>query len=211
MTAPADQRQHHWDHVYVSRATQELTWFQLHAATSLRLIRQCGLDKEAAIIDVGGGTSTLVDDLLSEGYTNLTVLDVSPKALAASRARLAQAASRVEWIDADITQVKLPEQAFALWHDRALFHFLIDADDRAAYVAAVTRSVKSGGYVILAAFAESGPERCSDLPVLRYRPESLQSELGDSFVLVEHRTEEHRTPAGLVQPFIYCLFQRRAR
>ena len=211
MTAPADQRQHHWDGVYLSKAAQELTWFQLHVATSLRLIRQARLGKDAAIIDVGGGTSTLVDDLLDQGYTNLTVLDISPKALNASRARLAQAASRVKWIEADITQVKLPEQAFALWHDRALFHFLIDAGDRAAYVAAVARSVRPGGYVILAAFAESGPERCSDLPVLRYRPDTLQSELGDTVALVEHRSEDHRTPGGLVQPFIYCLFQRRTR
>lgn len=209
MTALVDERQQHWDRVYESRGTQALTWYQLHAATSLRLIRQSGLDKNAAIIDVGGGSSTLVADLLNQGYTNLTVLDVSPTALAASRAQLADMASRVTWIEADITRAELPANTVDLWHDRALFHFLTGPGDRAAYVAAVTRSVKPGGYVIVAAFAESGPKNCSGLPVVRYRPETLLSALGDGFALLEHSSEDHRTPGGLVQPFIYCLFQNR--
>jgi ubiquinone/menaquinone biosynthesis C-methylase UbiE len=209
MTAQADQRQHHWDRVYAKKGTQKLTWYQPHAAASLRLIHQSAVGKNAAIIDVGGGASTLVDDLLHEGYTDLTVLDVSPTGLAACRARLAEAASRVKWIEADITSVELPEQAFDLWHDRALFHFLTDHLDQAAYVAAMMRAVKHGGSVILAAFAESGPNKCSGLPVVRYRPETMQAKLGDDFVLAEHLLEDHRTPGGVIQPFLYCLFQKQ--
>lgn len=209
MTANADQRQHHWDGVYTRKGTQELTWYQPHPAISLRLIHQSGVGKDAAIIDVGGGASTLVDDLLHEGYTDLTVLDVSPAGLAASRARLAEAAARVNWVQADITRVELPDQAFDLWHDRALFHFLTDPKDRAAYVSAMTCAVKTGGSVILAVFAESGPEQCSGLPVVRYRPQTLNTELGGAYVLVEHSTEEHHTPRGTIQPFLYCLFRKR--
>ena len=209
MTGLADQRQHHWDDVYTRKTTQELTWYQPHAANSLRLIRQSGIGKDAAIIDVGGGASTLVDDLLHEGYTKLTVLDVSPTGLAASRERLGESASRVKWIEADITVVALPEQAFDLWHDRALFHFLTDPNDRTAYVVAMRRAVKTGGSVVLATFAESGPKKCSGLEIVRYRPETLQAELGNAFVLREHFAEDHRTPGGATQPFLYCLFQKR--
>jgi SAM-dependent methyltransferase len=209
MTAVADQRRNHWNDVYTRRGAQELTWYQPHSANSLRLIRQRGVGKNAAIIDVGGGASTLVGDLLHEGYTDLTVIDVSPTALVASRERLGEAASRVKWIEADITQVELPESTFDLWHDRALFHFLTDPKDQRAYVAAMMRAVKHGGSVVLAAFAESGPRQCSDLPVVRYRPGTLQTELGDDFVLVEDLTEDHCTPGGATQPFVYCLFQKQ--
>ncbi len=210
MTAHEDLGQHHWDGVYARKGTQELTWYQPHPAISLRLIHQSGVGKNAAIIDVGGGASTLVDDLLHEGYTDLTVLDISPAGLAASRARLAEAASRVKWIEADVTRIELPKQAFDLWHDRALFHFLTDPNDRAAYVAAMTRAVKTEGNVVVATFAESGPKLCSGLAVVRYRLETLQAELGDGFVLLEHFTEDHRTPTGATQPFLYCLFQKQS-
>ena len=211
MIAAAEQTEHHWDRVYGSKDTEDLTWYQPHAEVSLQLIRQSGVGKNAAIIDVGGGASTLVDDLLDAGYTDLTVLDVSATALAATRARLGEAASRVNWIEADITSIELPEQAFDLWHDRALFHFLTDAKDRAAYVTAMARSVKTGGEVVLATFAKSGPDKCSGLPVVRYSPESLEAELGEEFVLLEHLTEDHRTPGGATQPFLYCFFRKQTR
>ncbi len=205
----AGQYRNHWERIYARKRARELSWYQPHAAISLRLIQQSGVGKRAAIIDVGGGASPLVDDLLREGYTNLTVLDLSPTALAASRQRLGRDAGRVRWLEADITRVELPEQAYELWHDRAVFHFLTQPGERAAYISALVRAVKTAGHVIVATFSESGPEQCSGLPVVRYRPETLQSELGGAFVLLGHVNERHLTPAGLVQPFLYCHFQKR--
>lgn len=201
----------HWSAVYARKPAEALSWYQRHAELSLRLIRDTGVGRDARIIDVGGGASTLVDDLLDAGYTNVSVLDVSPSALAAARERLGDArARRVDWIEADITNAPLPADTFDVWHDRAVFHFLIDERDRAAYVDAVLRSVKSGGHVIVATFAEDGPERCSGLPVVRYRPDALHAEFGEAFTLLAHEREAHHTPGGIVQQFVYC-YCRKAR
>ncbi len=198
----------HWEHVYDSRAAEALSWFQRHARLSLDLIRATGAAPDAAIIDVGGGASTLVDDLLAGGYTHLTVLDLSAAALAAARQRLGAAAERVQWIEADITAAELAEGAFDIWHDRAVFHFLTQAADRQAYVGAVLRAVKPGGHVIVASFAEDGPERCSGLPVVRYSADELHAEFGGSFLLLRHEKESHQTPRGAVQQFVYCFCRR---
>ncbi|MFH0933848.1 MAG: class I SAM-dependent methyltransferase [Pseudomonadota bacterium] len=202
------QSKDHWENVYSTKAADAVSWFQPHADLSLDIIRSTQLGKEAAIIDVGGGASTLVDDLVANGYTDLTVLDLSGAALNAARKRLGAEENKVRWIEADITQVDLPANRYDIWHDRAVFHFLTDAADRAAYVRTVLRSVKPGGHVIVATFAEDGPLQCSGLPVVRYRPDELHGQFGDAFQLLDHRKEEHRTPAGKVQSFVYCYCRR---
>jgi ubiquinone/menaquinone biosynthesis C-methylase UbiE len=198
------QSKDHWEKVYTSKATDAVSWFQPHADRSVDLVKGTGAGRDAAIIDVGGGASTLVDDLLANGYTNLTVLDLSAAALAAARKRLGAKAAKVRWIEADITKAELPAHHFDVWHDRAVFHFLTSAIDRAAYVRAVFRAVKLGGHVIVATFAEDGPDECSGLPVMRYNAEGLHDEFGESFTLLRHEMEAHHTPAGKVQQFVYC-------
>ena len=202
------QSRNHWERVYATKAVDRVSWYQEHAAQSLRLIRETGVAPTASIIDVGGGASTLVDDLLQDGYTALTVLDLSATALAAAKARLGPRAAAVRWIEADVTRADLPAHGYDLWHDRAVFHFLIDPADRRAYVDAVIRAVKPGGHVIVATFAEDGPTQCSGLPVQRYSAGGLHAEFGAAFTLLRHETEEHHTPAGAIQKFVYCYCRR---
>jgi SAM-dependent methyltransferase len=204
------QLKNHWEHVYETKSVDAVSWFQPHAEQSLRLIHQTELPKTASIIDVGGGASTLVDDLLDDGFRSVTLLDLSGAALTAAKARLGDKAASVTWLEADITQVALPRNAYDIWHDRAVFHFLTDEHDRRAYVAAVLRAVKPGGYVIVATFAEDGPLECSGLPVVRYSPNALHAEFGAPFKLVKHEREAHHTPAGKVQGFIYCYCRKEA-
>jgi ubiquinone/menaquinone biosynthesis C-methylase UbiE len=200
----------HWERIYSTKATDAVSWYQEHASSSLRLIQATRVPKDAAIIDVGGGASTLVDDLLADGYSNLTVLDLSSAALSAAKERIGARAAAVRWLEADITQIDLPQLEYEVWHDRAVFHFLTSEEDRAAYVRAVLRSVKHGGHVIVATFAEDGPEQCSGLPVVRYSAALLHSEFGDSFTLLDHQTEDHHTPFGTVQKFVYCYCRKAA-
>lgn len=202
------QAKDHWENVYSTKQTDAVSWFQPHADLSLDLIKATGAGREAGIIDVGGGASTLVDDLVADGYTDLAVLDLSEAALDAARKRLGPQAERVEWIVADITKAALGEQRYDIWHDRAVFHFLTDPADRAAYVQTVLRSVKPGGHVIVATFAEDGPLQCSGLPVVRYRPGELHDQFGAAFTLLKHRKETHSTPSGAMQQFIYCYCRR---
>jgi ubiquinone/menaquinone biosynthesis C-methylase UbiE len=185
-----------------------VSWFQPHAESSLGFIHATGVGKDAAIIDVGGGASTLVDDLVSEGYSDLTVLDLSAAALEAARKRLGERERGVRWIEADITEVNLPDNRYDVWHDRAVFHFLTAPEQREAYVRTVFRSVKPGGHVIVATFAEDGPDKCSGLPVMRYSPDGLHDEFGEAFTLLQHRKEAHHTPSGSVQQFVYCYCRR---
>lgn len=198
----------HWEKVYSTKATDAVSWFQPHADCSLGLISAAGVGRDASVIDVGGGASTLVDDLLANGFTNVSVLDLSAAALDAARNRLDSRASGVCWIEADITKGDVPANHYDVWHDRAVFHFLTAPEDRAAYVEAVFRSVKPGGHVIVATFAEDGPAQCSGLPVKRYRAGELHAEFGDSFSLLSHRKEAHHTPSGTVQQFVYCYCRR---
>ncbi|PIV14853.1 MAG: SAM-dependent methyltransferase [Gallionellales bacterium CG03_land_8_20_14_0_80_55_15] len=198
----------HWETVYSSKSTDEVSWFQPHADLSLNLIKATGVGRGAAIIDVGGGASTLVDDLVAEGYADLTVLDLSAAALKAARKRLGAEADRVCWLEADITKAALPASRYDIWHDRAVFHFLTAPADRAAYVRTVLRAVKPGGHVIVATFAEDGPLQCSGLPVMRYRADELHDQFGEAFTLIQHQKEEHHTPFGTVQQFVYCYCRR---
>lgn len=201
-----DRRQH-WERAHASKAPEEQSWFQPRPEMSLALIRRTGFGPLARIIDVGGGSSRLVDALVDEGYRNVTVLDIAAPALAAAKARLDTHAALVRWIVADVTSAAI-EESFDIWHDRAVFHFLIEAEDRAAYVRNMKRSLSVGGFVILATFAEGGPTRCSGLPVVRYGSGALAAELGEGFELVVEKAELHRTPAGRDQSFVYCLFRR---
>lgn len=198
----------HWESIYETKVDREVSWFQEHAVLSTRLVRATGVGLDAQIIDVGGGASRLVDDLLDAGYANLTVLDISGAALRRSRERLGPRASRVGWIESDITAADLPAEFYDIWHDRAVFHFLTDEADRAAYVGAVERSVRSGGHVIVASFGLGGPVKCSGLDVVRYSPNTMHGEFGDRFTLVGSSTETHETPFGTTQEFIYCYCRK---
>ncbi|SIT65919.1 Methyltransferase domain-containing protein [Ectothiorhodosinus mongolicus] len=197
----------HWETVYGTRPGESLSWYQQGGGLSLEWIQGLALPSEAGIIDVGGGMSTLIDELVAAGFTDLTVLDISEQALQQSRNRLDAAADAVEWRVEDITQAELPNDRFDLWHDRAVFHFLTEAAHREAYVQRLMRSLRPGGWVLMATFALDGPERCSGLPVVRYGPESLQETLGQGFSIIKHAAVEHMTPAGAVQNFNFCLFK----
>lgn len=202
------QSKNHWDTVYATKAATEVSWFQAHARLSLKLIREAGVPLSASIIDAGGGASTLVDDLLVQGYQNLTVLDLSGSALTTARARLGARAAQVQWIEANVLEAEFPAHAYDVWHDRAVFHFLTTAEERQAYVQKVLGAVKPGGLVIVATFADDGPSKCSGLPVMRYGANELHAEFGEPFLLLGHERESHHTPAGIEQKFVYCLCRK---
>lgn len=195
----------HWEKVYQSREVDEVSWYRPHLDVSLGLIEDAAPDRDSAIIDVGGGEATLVDDLVARGYRDVTVLDISGAAIEVAKARLGSSAARVHWITGDITEVDLEAGRYDLWHDRAVFHFLTRAEDRAAYVRRVARAVKPGGHVIVATFGPEGPETCSGLDVVRYDAESLHGEFGPKFRLLDSVTERHETPWGTPQQFMYCF------
>lgn len=195
----------HWENVYTTKAPEVVSWYRLHLEKSLEIVERVAPDRSVAIIDVGGGESTLVDDLLARGYQNVAVLDVSPTAIDVAKRRLGRAADSVQWIVADITSVELPSSACDVWHDRAVFHFLTEKEQRAAYARQVARVVKPGGYVLVSTFGPEGPTKCSGLEVVRYDAESLHAEFGVSFRLLESLKELHETPLGTTQQFLYCL------
>ena len=194
----------HWETIYTKKAPEAVSWYRPHLETSLALIARAADNKSASIIDLGGGESTLVDDLLARGFQNITVLDVSQVAIEATKKRLGEFADRVRWLVADITEVELQPRSYEVWHDRAVFHFLTAPEERAAYVRQVARSVKPGGHVIVSTFGPEGPTKCSGLDVVRYDPESLHDEFGTSFRLVDSSKELHQTPFGTTQQFLYC-------
>ncbi|MCG9890896.1 MAG: class I SAM-dependent methyltransferase [Thermosynechococcaceae cyanobacterium MS004] len=198
----------YWEAVYEAKDSTEVSWFQEHPEISLQFIERTGVDNSVQVIDVGGGASTLVDDLLDRGYRNITVLDISSAALQVAQERLGSRANAVTWLEADITQVELPYKFYDVWHDRAVFHFLTRAADRQKYVEAVMHSVKEGGHVIVATFGVDGPSRCSGLEVVRYSPDSLHDEFGNNFDLVDSTSESHKTPFGTEQKFIYCYCRK---
>jgi len=198
----------HWENVYETKASTEVSWFQEHPEVSLQLIERSNVDKSGQIIDIGGGASTLADNLLVRNYQNITVLDISAAALQVARERIGSQSEVVNWLVADITQVQLPHNFYDVWHDRAVFHFLTNAADRQKYVKAVMSSVKTGGHVIIATFGIDGPSRCSGLEIVRYNPDTLHNEFGNNFDLVHTTNESHKTPFGIEQKFIYCYFRK---
>jgi SAM-dependent methyltransferase len=197
----------HWEMIYQTKDPHEVSWFQREASLSLALIRRVAPALTAKVLDVGGGASTLVDGLVAAGYRDVTVLDLSPSALELARRRLGVAAHGVTWLEADVLSADLPPGHFDVWHDRAVFHFLTAATDRSNYIEHVRSSVRPGGYVLVATFADDGPTRCSGLPVARYSADALHHEFGSAFRLVENVREEHLTPSGTTQSFTYCLMR----
>jgi SAM-dependent methyltransferase len=200
-------RQAHWENVYTTKRENEVSWFQQSPAPSLELIVQAGATSKSAIIDIGGGTSRLVDHLVEQRFEDVAVLDLSGAALAAAKSRLGTGAERVNWIVADATTWE-PAKPYDMWHDRAAFHFLTDASDRAAYVDRLGRGLKIGGHAIIATFALDGPEKCSGLPVARYDSASLGRTLGTAFKLVHTQRHEHVTPWDSRQIFQFSVFRR---
>jgi SAM-dependent methyltransferase len=201
-------RQRPWQNVYRSKGEQEVSWTQPDLEPSLGLITKYAPSLKASIVDIGGGASRLVDALAGRGYVHLTVLDLSEAALQAARQRLGARAAQVQWIAADATKWQ-PLAAFDLWHDRAAFHFLVDAGDREAYLDRLNRGVKVGGHAIIATFALDGPEKCSGLPVQRYDPVGLSPAIGESFELIADQPHRHVTPWGAVQSFQFSVLRRR--
>jgi ubiquinone/menaquinone biosynthesis C-methylase UbiE len=198
----------HWEHIYATKAPMQVSWYQEHPQCSLRFIQRTGIQRTDPIIDVGGGTSALVGDLLAAGFQSLTVLDISATALQLACQRLGALADTVTWIEADITQAAFPQHTYAVWHDRAVFHFLTQPADRQRYIDILRHTIRPGGHVIVATFAPDGPQQCSGLNVLRYSPESLQRAFGHGFELIDSLSETHHTPWGAQQKFMYCYCRR---
>jgi SAM-dependent methyltransferase len=194
----------HWEKIYRTKAPDAVSWYRRHLDRSLALIESASPARTACIIDIGGGESTLVDDLLARGYHSLTILDVSQTALDITKARLGEPGKRIHWICADVTQADLSAHAFDVWHDRAVFHFLTAQEQRNAYVHLAARAVRPGGHVIVSTFGPEGPTKCSGLDVARYDAESLHGEFGERFKLIDSFQELHQTPFGTTQQFLYC-------
>jgi ubiquinone/menaquinone biosynthesis C-methylase UbiE len=200
------ERRLHWEKIHGDRKPDEVSWHQENPSLSLDLIRKAGIPKDGSVIDVGGGASRLADALLDEGFARVSVLDISARSLARAKERLGARASKVVWIETDLTAF-VPKEAYDLWHDRAVFHFLTEEDDRRKYVDLVRRTLKAGGALVLAAFALDGPETCSGLPVRRYDAGLVRAAFGSGFVLVDEAAEAHVTPRGVEQRFRYFLLR----
>ncbi len=198
-----DNKQH-WETVYETKAADTVSWYQPHLVKSLQLIINADGNRAAQVIDVGGGESTLVDDLLAAGYRNVSVLDISQRAIDVCKTRLGVQSNSVTWFTTDILKATLPEKFYDIWHDRAVFHFLTSEEQRRKYVSQVAQAVKTGGHVIVATFGPQGPEKCSGLATMRYDADSLHYQFGTSFRLIESATELHNTPFGTTQQFLYC-------
>ncbi|MDH2383946.1 class I SAM-dependent methyltransferase [Bradyrhizobium sp. CER78] len=204
----ASDRQSHWQTVYLTKGEQQVSWSQADPQPSLRLIESVAPSRDASIIDIGGGASRLVDALLTNGFHDLTVLDLSEAALASARKRIGATGDAVRWVADDAT-VWQPPRAFDIWHDRAAFHFLVEENDRAAYLDRLHRGVKAGGHAVIGTFALDGPEKCSGLPVQRYDPATLGRAIGPAFELIAHEAHRHVTPWGATQSFQFSVLRRR--
>lgn len=203
-------RKNHWEQVYSTKRTKKLGWYEPHLQTSLKWIKGLDIALDTPIIDVGGGASTLVDDLLNAGYRTITILDISEKALSSTKARLGKKAEQITWLEGDITAVGLPTHYYGLWHDRAVFHFLTLFKQRHKYRENLLKTLMPGGHLIIGTFAPEAPSMCSGLPVQRYSLELLENTLGEKFELQHHHKELHITPGGVEQMYLYCHFRRTA-
>lgn len=208
MSAGGTDRRSHWEKVWAEKDELEVSWHQPHPRPSLELLEPI-LGPDSGVIDVGGGTSRLVDVLLERGVGQVSVLDISGSALERSKSRLGEAAAKVQWIHDDVVSWWPDEVSFDVWHDRAVFHFLTDPHDRERYVASVSRAVKPGGHAVIASFAEDGPEKCSGLTVARYSPEQLAEVFSEHFELEASGRDEHETPRGSVQKFTFVRLRRK--
>lgn len=202
-------REKHWNDRYSTTPIERLGWYRMHLERSLKWIEELGLPSDASIVDVGAGASTLVDDLLARGFTDISALDVSREALAITRKRLGEKAEGIEWYVADVTSAELPEASFDLWHDRAVFHFLTDESDRDLYRQTLRHALRPSGHLLIGVFSPDAPAKCSGLPVERYTLEQLEAEFAGEFEIVGESGELHVTPGGVRQPYVYALFRRR--
>jgi SAM-dependent methyltransferase len=200
----------HWETTYSAKAINKLGWYEPHLETSLNWIKGLKLPVDTPIIDVGGGASTLVDDLLDGGHRAISVLDISKSALSAAEARLGKRAGMVTWLEGDITSFELQTNYYELWHDRAVFHFLTEVEQQRKYQDNLLKSLKPGGNLIIGTFAPEAPPKCSGLPVQRYSLEQLSNTLGEEFELKHHHKELHITPGGIEQMYLYCHFHKTA-
>lgn len=198
----------HWDEIYRTHPPTELSWHQSYPTLSMEYITRFNPPRGGPIIDVGGGASLLPDALLEAGYDDVTVLDVSSVALEHARARLGEQAARVQWIEGHMLGTDLPREAFSVWHDRAVFHFLRSRDERSQYLSQVRHALRPGGHVVIGTFHDQGPKRCSGLDVVRYDTSSLVDVFGDGFTLVSSELEQHHTPAGTTQLFVWCVLRK---
>lgn len=204
----SSNRAAHWETVYRQKASTSVSWYRSHLDASLSLLARAGMDSNSRVIDVGGGASTLVDNLIDSGVGEITVLDLSPASLSVAQARLGARADRVTWLTGDATRFPLPPAAYSHWHDRAVMHFLTEPADVQAYAAQAARTIVPGGYAIIGGFAPDGPERCSGLPVARRSAQDIADALGPAFALVASHAERHRTPGGAEQSFVYALLRK---
>jgi SAM-dependent methyltransferase len=198
----------HWESVYAVKPPEEVSWYRPHLDTSLALIEQLTPSRVAAIVDVGAGASTLVDDLIQRSYATITALDISETALRAAKERVGPNSARIQWLTADVCEADLLADYYDLWHDRAVFHFLTLPEQRTSYVARAAASVKRDGNLIIGTFGPEGPRRCSQLDTVRYDEATLEAEFGSQFALTESRIEWHTTPSGGQQQFLYCVLKR---
>lgn len=200
--------QEHWENVYATKAPDSVSWYRPHLDTSLALIERAVPDRDNPILDVGGGASTLVDDLMGQGYSDVSVLDISAAALEVSKRRLGTAAARVNWLAADLLNTPMPALRYELWHDRAVFHFLVAQEQRDAYVRQLAHTLKPAGYAVIATFGPDGPQKCSGLDTARYNADGLKRALSPALMLIDSSLELHPTPFGTQQQFLYALFRR---
>lgn len=197
----------HWDRIYEDKAEQDVSWYAAHLAISVDLICRCIAGTSAAVIDVGCGRASLLQDLMALGYEDLTAVDISSVAIEFAKARLQSQSTVTQWLVADVLSDEFPRNRYDIWHDRAVFHFLTASGDRQTYIRRLKHSLRDHGYFIVGTFALNGPDRCSGLPTMRYSPSTLQDELGSAFKLKSHITDEHQTPSGMIQSFLYCVFE----
>lgn len=203
-----EDRKSHWENIYQTKDLKQVSWYQPKPKTSLALISEFNLNKDAAIIDIGGGDSFLADYLLKFGCSNLTVLDISEKALEKAKARLGDDAKKIEWIVSDITKFS-PSKKYDLWHDRAAFHFLTEADEIEEYVNLVSKTLKSNGKLIIGAFSENGPTKCSGIEIKQYSYENLIQLFSEHFEKLDCKYVDHETPSGSIQNFTFCTFRKK--
>ena len=201
-------RKDHWESIYERKGTKEVSWFQESPKISLELMKSFKLAKSAGIIDIGGGDSFFVDHLLELGFSDITVLDISEKAIARAKRRLGEKAERVDWIICNVSEFK-PTRSYDLWHDRAAFHFLITEAEVNNYIKIISQTIRPGGYFILGTFSENGPEKCSGLPIRQYSEDKMKTLLGNEFERIRCLESEHHTPSGYIQNFIFCGFKHQ--
>ena len=201
-------RKQHWEFIYENRQPDEVSWYQPVPETSLEFIKKSKLTKKAAIIDVGGGESFLIDELLEGGFRNVTLLDISDAAIRHARQRVGDAAKQVNWLVTDILEFE-PEELYDFWHDRATFHFLTGEPEIRQYQELVNKAVKPGGYLVIATFSESGPKRCSGLEIHQYSENAIINLFSEKFNVLECKREDHITPYNTVQNFLFCFFRKK--